>query len=729
MYRTYALIEPAYVPMPDVDSFQILEVSSCEQIEAALGEFDGSEFVALDFETRGTRPWRYGQYVVGVALSNGDVTKYLAFPSEDEETCLRLTMDLAQALGRTGLKLIAHNVYYDARWMTWLPNWTYCTYHLMRTFASEGWKDQRYDLKTAQVDLLGWDVKGSDATDQWLVDNEFTVGAQAKKPDRSQLWRVPVPLLGHYACLDAYSTFQLFDQVLRPRLDRPECEAFREYCKDFMQLVRACIESLIHGMRVDRKGLISWQHELEAGLLEGQQKFHAHPDVVAFGSLLLKEDLQAYLTTKKEPPKMTKAGKPSKNWEKWAMKRDEKCSLIFEHEQEPKPILNPRSGYQLRRFFYEFLGHEVLVRTKPSAKAPQGSPSTGKKALPYLGDAALLLKAVKDCVKELEYVEKCELVTREDSRIHPEFRVPGTHTGRLAGAGGFSVHQQPKSTGYLRNWIPDEGRVWISQDFSALEQVVLAEFSGDAALLSLYGPDAPKNDVYLYVGASLPGIGDAIRAAGYDPDAPTPEGIANAKVKCKKERNISKVVVLSMSYGAGVRSLHLSLRLMGVDISEYQTKKLHQAYWRLFSGVKSYYGELEVEWKRRGYLFSGLGEPIAIDMGMRKDLGNRVVQRSGHSALVKYVSLLQGKRDRGECPPFTWIIPDFHDEVLVQCLPEDSGALIACMNETLEHDLNEVLAPVHTRLKGEAELIENFAYAKVDREEIEEFLSQQEDDE
>lgn len=302
-----------------------------------------------------------------------------------------------------------------------------------------------------------------------------------------------------------------------------------------------------------------------------------------------------------EPAALTKFGKPSKNWLKWQLRKNlleegklqretaawtRWHTLKLQGEEELRrlklgqvlvlesavpandtveeslaptaetsstspdsddkqdfPQFNINSTHHRSWLFFEHLG------VVPKLFTATGQPAVDKKALKSLGEHGQRLKHYNDLVKELQMVLSVAnaLCQHPDGswRVHAGYRVPGTFTGRLSGADGVNLQQLPKRKEYLSCWIPRPGWVMLDCDVTALEPVVLTGLSKDRAMLSLYGPSAPKGqDIYLYVGANLPGIGDAIRATGYDPDNSTPESVAHAKKLCKKERGVAKVVVL-----------------------------------------------------------------------------------------------------------------------------------------------------------------------------------------
>ncbi len=210
-------------------------------------------------------------------------------------------------------------------------------------------------------------------------------------------------------------------------------------------------------------------------------------------------------------------------------------------------------------------------------------------------------------------------------QIHPGFAQFGALTGRLAGSGGFSVHQQPKAEQYLRSWRARPGYLWISLDFKSVEDVILTEMSRDPNLLKLYGPDAhPAQDAYLFTAAGLPIVGPKLRAEGYDPDRPTAESVAHVKKVCKKERAIGKKLKLSANYGAGPNKIRQELELEGVKLSLSEAEKLHRGYWELYKGVKELEQDLIMEWERNnGWVLNGVGRPVGCHVDKLKDLISR----------------------------------------------------------------------------------------------------------
>lgn len=230
----------------------------------------------------------------------------------------------------------------------------------------------------------------------------------------------------------------------------------------------------------------------------------------------------------------------------------------------------------------------------------------------------------------------------------------------------LNLQQQPKTEGYLECFEARPGHKIVTMDFAALEPKVTAYYSRDPNLMALYGPDAKKNDVYLYNAAKMGELGKEILAQGYDPDNPTGETIALAKKMCKLDRAISKKFTLSANYGAGAKKLHSDLIMQGVDITLAKCYKYHADFWKLYKGIKRFETTLKAQYtNNEGYILNGYGRPIGIDEWKIKDIVNRFVQSTGHDILVVFINLLYKELKASEIQWMPWII-DYHDESMIE---------------------------------------------------------------
>lgn len=716
-----------------------------------------SPLLALDFETRGNDISDPDFEAVGFAVSNGLLSIYI-----DLRLCTaKQKLTILDKFARR--PLIGHNVLFDGgvfkRELGKHANWRWCTFGLFKQLSSES-QALRWGLKEAQKELLGWTETNETELDQWLVDRghhkqnylktlkEHSVGFYQKKedqywykPEKGEMWRAPYKILGKYCALDAYSTFLLFDRVLEPSLHHVDYLVLRDYhFHDFLTEVEILIDAQLSGITIDRDALLAYEKELQNTVRSTELSFREHPIIapllIEFRETKLsqhkeKEPPKFKLAPKvtPEPNKFKKNGQLSKVWEAWNQKQDRILSWEedsdnirkdwIEWEERYTRILNYEEGAfninsadHLKWLIYERLGYPIQITTA------SGHGAVNEDAIKQLGEEFKPLLEYKVKFKELGYVEKCVKKLRQDKegywRVHPQYICPGTLTGRLAGAGGLNVQQLPKTRGYLECWRPmQKGKTWFDCDWHALEPSVLTELTRDEGLMSVYGPGVQHQDIYLFFGSNIPGIGDKIRAAGYDPQNPTKEGLANAKKTCKKERSICKTVVLAKQYRAGARKIHSTLALNGVDVSLDEVAEICSIYDRTFKGVKDFSYLLEKEWKENnGWVWNGIGRPMTVAEDYLKDLVNRVCQSTGHDIHMKALRIVRFLLKKANIE-YDWVIPDFHDQFLLECKKEDAPRIMDLINGEFYAILNTELDGL-IPIKGDPQIVSNLADAKLD---------------
>lgn len=715
----FVLLTPGLHPPRQGSTFQLL--ATYRDIPWILESAAKSQFLAVDLETRG------GDYsgdidIIGIGLAWDTGSCYLHWADLFPSSRSRIAAALLHHPG-----VIAHNVYFDGGVIRRLwerhANWYACTYALYAYLANES-PERKWGLKAAQTELLGWESSNEGELDEWLVTNGYYIGnrrldgspeyllsefQQGKlKPDKGEMWRAPPDVLGKYCVLDAEACYLLFTEVLNPVYQK--FPGLQQLFPEVMREIEILIDQRLHGILVDRDGLRSRSAALLAEISQLEQKFLEHSqtknhirEIEMHLILPLREsEPEKYLKQKwpTEPPKFRKDGSMSKSWQNWKQKTDEMRRLGPELSKNwtnwqarltsaiegtnPDYRFNVNSGPQLRELLYEKLKFEPRIYTET------GLPAIGHKAYKHMGELGRILSERADLVKELSYVDKyIELVAAGRDTIHPSYRAPGTVTGRLSSKEP-NMQQIPKTRAMMSLFHARPGHVWVDLDFSALEPVVLTEFSQDENLLRIYGDAAPKNDIYLYVAASIPTYRSQILATGYDPLNPRPEALASAKRDCKGIRSICKTVVLACQYGAGVNKVMQTLEQDDVFLSYEEVEAIHSGYWNLFAKVRDFQRALWYEWRRNtGYILNGLGRPMCVPEDYTKDLLNRFVQSTGHDILTKYITLLSQRLDDNDIP-WSPIIIDFHDATTVE-VPEEHAELTVRMFEASMDDLNYLL--------------------------------------
>jgi hypothetical protein len=670
----------------------------------------------VDFETRGNDYSLPADetYIVGVGLAWATGSCYLSMESISDTE-----FHLVSQLLTTHQGLLAHNVYFDGGWVRRDLNvhsqWLACTYGLYMQCASEGWEGQRWGLKEAMVDVLMWQSTNETDLDEWLIANGYC--KQNKAPEKGEMWRAPPEILGRYCVLDAEATYLLYTEHLLPIVKRfPKLGDYHR--DDFLPHVLIHIDQKLHGIMTDRDHWVDYAFMLEHAIDGHERMFKQHDKVAPFISEWESQKLNEFLATeparykkvkeRKEPERYTKSGAISKNWEKWfaLSKLQPEESKVWQNWKARELKIrdgevagyrfNLQSGDHLRWLMYEKLGNKILLQTD------SGLPAISEDALQAMGDVGQILigRALK--VKELSYVNDYLEKTITRTTIHPSFKMPGTVTGRLAGKSP-NLQQVPKTRGALSGFVSRPGYSFVDCDVNALEMVVTAELSQDKNLLSLYGPGAKKNDIYLFYGSMMAGIGPKITSLGYDPYAPVPEVMDATKKAFKKERSIAKLLILSDNYGSGVKKKQKILSLNGVEMTLREVE----------DGVLAYVEWLRDEWRANGgWVENGYGLPICVDEKYEKDLLNRVVQGTGHCILQLYAKIAAELLSEAGIEWYP-IVMDWHDESIVEVRDDQVGLAKKIMEIDAYAELNRRLGGT-CPLKGSAAVAKTLAGIKLE---------------
>jgi len=398
--KPFAILRPVRVPKPRVRPEWIFErAPTAPEVIELVRQLRSAKVVAIDVETKGTRPWLKADRMVGLGIAwrraDGKLeARYFQWDVVPPER--RRSIWAALESIPEGTPTIAHNVYFDAGWCAETARrdglvdaratrgpirWTHCTYGLYRQLASEGWIGQEWGLKPAQEDCLGWDEtnereldenllsrgfhktgpkRGNVSPKQHLLDIDAWIAENPKsrdgkvRPDKSQMWRAPTRILGGYCCLDALATVQLFDLVLLPALERfPEFAQF--HTGPWMHVALLLSEQTRFGIRVDRpkfEARIGW---LESECAAAEEEIRRSPLGVAITSIE-KKRLDAVVTEMlaKEPPrhnagaipkepkqKTKKDGSPTAAWQKWR-------AIMDEIERDGPPVSTAWQNWKAR---------------------------------------------------------------------------------------------------------------------------------------------------------------------------------------------------------------------------------------------------------------------------------------------------------------------------------------------------------------------------------------------
>ena len=359
--------------------------------------------VAFDFETHGVDPTTGS--IRSISLANDYGTVAIDVEKLSKTDRIKLTNWLLEQ------DLIAHNAVFDAGWIYAktgkMPKIYACTLVLYKLLATEGYLGQRWGLKSAMTELIGWPESNEADLYEWLKENKL------KPKDMAQ---APWEILGKYNALDSAATWQLY-KYLRVVIEEHgwEDQILDFHEKDFVNLMKLLIEQQVTGMTIDLDALEQYNEQLEEEIASKREGFLQHPEVrshVEYYQSVIIEEIE-----KLEPPQYTKKGEVTARYKKW----QEKLAAAKERID-----FNIDSTQQLQWLFYERLFYQCPIKTE------KGLPSVGKKAFPYLGELGKIMKEYRELRDRRKFVTALFNVQREGV-VYPTVKPHGTLTGRSSG--------------------------------------------------------------------------------------------------------------------------------------------------------------------------------------------------------------------------------------------------------------------------------------------------------
>ena len=349
--------------------------------------------------------------------------------------------------------------------------------------------------------------------------------------------------------------------------------------------------------------------------------------------------------------------------------------LIIEWEMEKKaveedlrqvigPDLNSASGAQISSWLKENLDQKTLRRWPRTEKT--GQLKTGAGVLNDFADQPLVkpLRKYKEVSKLLStYGTKYAAhVNPRTGRIHANFRLGGTKTGRLS-CNSPNIQNPPRNKDFRALFCAPSGKALLVGDYSQIELRVAALVSDDEVMMEAYenGLDLHKKT--------------ASEISGVPFDEVT-----------KEQRQAAKAINFGLLYGQGYRGLaRYAGANYGVDMSEQEALKAKTAFFRTYKKL--------ARWQKKVGRSSELENRVITPAGRVRDFGkekngyrytealNTPIQGGAAEVLLAALGALE-KHLKGVDAKLVNIV---HDEIVMEVALDHSHkaviALEAAMTE------------------------------------------------
>ncbi len=280
---------------------------------------------------------------------------------------------------------------------------------------------------------------------------------------------------------------------------------------------------------------------------------------------------------------------------------------IYEEAGEEFLVSSPK---QLQTILFEKLELPALKKTKTGYSTAESvlEQLAAEHELPGLGLGWRRLSKLMST-----YIEALPpLVSEKTGRIHPTFNQTGAATGRMSATNPNVQNipiRTPEGIRVREAFVPAEGSVLLSADYSQVELRVLAHYSGDESLVDAF---TKGDDIHRRTAAEVAGI----RADEVSDD----------------QRARAKAVNFGIIYGSSAFGLANTLKIAVADAQE-----TIDAYFARYQGVRRFLDETVERARERGYVTTLLGRRRYLpDLASR----NRVLRQAAERMAVN--SVIQG---------------------------------------------------------------------------------------
>ncbi len=308
----------------------------------------------------------------------------------------------------------------------------------------------------------------------------------------------------------------------------------------------------------------------------------------------------------------------------------------------------------------------------PFSKKTKTGYSTSAEVLEQLRDKDpiidLILKYRQFTKLNSTYVEGLLKTVKPDGRIHSVFRQTETRTGRISSAEP-NMQNIPVRTETGRNmrkfFVADEGKILLDADYSQIELRIMAHMSNDSNMI-----DAFVNNADIHTST-------AAKVFHVDENMVTPS-----------MRSFAKAVNFGIIYGIGAYSLSKD-----INVSVKEAKHYISEYFSRYPDVEKFIKDTVRKATDDGYVTTLFGRrrnipELSSSNRIIKASGERIAMNTpvqGTAADIIKKAMINVFRKLKESVPDAHLILQVHDELIVECSPEDAEKAGKILRDEMEN--------------------------------------------
>ena len=259
------------------------------------------------------------------------------------------------------------------------------------------------------------------------------------------------------------------------------------------------------------------------------------------------------------------------------------------------------------------------------------------------------------------------LVSSRTGKIHTSYNQTVTATGRLSSSNPNLQNipiRDEEGKEVRKAFIPDDGCLFLSVDYSQIELRIMAHLSGDSNMIEDF-------------------------RSGYDIHAATAAKIYKKPIEevTKDERRKAKVANFGIIYGISVFGLAERM-----NVNRFEAKTLIDNYFETYKGVADYIekckqeaklnGYVETVFKRKRYLPDINSHNAVVRGYAERNAVNAPIQ--GSAADIIKVAMINIYRRMKEQQMRSTMILQVHDELNFNVVPEEKEAMQALVVEEMQ---------------------------------------------
>ena len=331
-----------------------------------------------------------------------------------------------------------------------------------------------------------------------------------------------------------------------------------------------------------------------------------------------------------------------------------------------KVEFNLDSPKQLLEVLYEKLKLPVLKKT------PKGQPSTNEETLKRLSEEYELPKIILEYrgLAKLKSTYTDSLIKIENpktKRIHTSYQQAVTSTGRLSSTEP-NLQNIPIKTAEGRRireaFVPEEGNVLISADYSQIELRIMAHLSKDKNLTHAFNNNL---DIHSATAAEV---------FNADLEAVTSE-----------QRRSAKAINFGLMYGMSAFGLTRQL-----DIPRAEAQQYLDTYFERYTGVKDYIENTKIKAKENMYVETLMGRRLYLNEinaanGLRRQAAERAAINAplqGSAADIIKKAMIDINQFLFKEMPNVKMIMQVHDELIFESPKSEANEVLKAMKEMME---------------------------------------------